>query len=97
MTSLTPAEKYNIISRNLQEVLGKEQIESILAERDLNIYWGTGRAFFLPSPPLPGSKRGGANSLCQRREWNQDKHESHTAAHPTIFTIVTHRALDIVF
>ncbi|KAG0204097.1 hypothetical protein BGX28_003858 [Mortierella sp. GBA30] len=41
MASLTPAEKYNIISRNLQEVLGKEQIESILAERDLNIYWGT--------------------------------------------------------
>ncbi|KAG0353048.1 hypothetical protein BG005_007597 [Podila minutissima] len=39
--SLTPAEKYNIITRNLQEVLGKEQIESILAERDLNIYWGT--------------------------------------------------------
>ncbi|KAF8974866.1 hypothetical protein BGZ46_009653 [Entomortierella lignicola] len=41
MTSLTPAEKYNIISRNLQEVLGKQQIETILAERDLNIYWGT--------------------------------------------------------
>ncbi|KAG0006833.1 hypothetical protein BGZ65_003082 [Modicella reniformis] len=41
MTSLTSTEKYNIISRNLQEVLGKEQIESILAERDLNIYWGT--------------------------------------------------------
>jgi tyrosyl-tRNA synthetase len=46
MASLTPAEKYNIISRNLQEVLGKEQIESILAERDLNIYWGTGKALF---------------------------------------------------
>ncbi|KAG0002064.1 hypothetical protein BGZ80_002936 [Entomortierella chlamydospora] len=41
MASLTPAEKYSIISRNLQEVLGKEQIETILAERDLNIYWGT--------------------------------------------------------
>ncbi|KAF9275493.1 hypothetical protein BGZ68_010759 [Mortierella alpina] len=41
MASLTPTEKYNIISRNLQEVLGKEQIETILAERDLNIYWGT--------------------------------------------------------
>jgi len=43
MASLTPNEKYNIISRNLQEVLGKEQIETILAERDLNIYWGTGK------------------------------------------------------
>lgn len=43
MASLTPTEKYNIISRNLQEVLGKEQIETILAERDLNIYWGTGK------------------------------------------------------
>ncbi|KAF9192266.1 hypothetical protein BGZ51_005835 [Haplosporangium sp. Z 767] len=41
MASLTPEEKYNIISRNLQEVLGKEQIETILKERDLNIYWGT--------------------------------------------------------
>ncbi|KAF9917971.1 hypothetical protein BX616_010720 [Lobosporangium transversale] len=41
MASLTPTEKYNLISRGLQEVLGKEQIESILAERDLNVYWGT--------------------------------------------------------
>ncbi|KAI8358226.1 tRNA synthetases class I-domain-containing protein [Mortierella sp. GBAus27b] len=41
MASLTPAEKYEIISRNLQEVLGKDQIEGILAERDLKIYWGT--------------------------------------------------------
>ncbi|KAK3825505.1 MAG: tRNA synthetases class I-domain-containing protein [Benniella sp.] len=41
MASLTPAEKYEIITRNLQEVLGKDQIEAILAERDLNIYWGT--------------------------------------------------------
>ena len=61
MASLTPAEKYNIISRNLQEVLGKDQIESILAERDLNIYWGTGKAllfFFIrrnrrTTPRLP--------------------------------------------
>jgi len=43
MASLTPAEKYEIITRNLQEVLGKDQIEAILAERDLNIYWGTGK------------------------------------------------------
>jgi tyrosyl-tRNA synthetase len=47
MTSLTPAEKYDIISRNLQEVLGKDQIEAILAERDLNIYWGTGKDLLL--------------------------------------------------
>ncbi|KAF9436655.1 hypothetical protein BGZ76_003339 [Entomortierella beljakovae] len=41
MASLTPVQKYDIISRNLQEVLGKEQIQTILQERDLNIYWGT--------------------------------------------------------
>lgn len=34
-------EKYNLITRNLQEVLGGEQIKSILNERDLKLYWGT--------------------------------------------------------
>jgi len=38
---MNPEEKYNLITRNLQEVLGEEDIKKILAERDLNLYWGT--------------------------------------------------------
>lgn len=34
-------EKYNLITRNLQEVLGENDIKKILEERDLNLYWGT--------------------------------------------------------
>lgn len=84
MASLTPAEKYNIISRNLQEVLGKDQIESILAERDLNIYWGTGKAllfFFIPrrrkndtkSPLWTGKQEE------QGRKWNMRATRLHLA------------------
>ncbi|KAL0091868.1 tyrosyl-tRNA synthetase [Phycomyces blakesleeanus] len=41
MASLTPEEKYTLITRNLQEVLGGDEIKKILAERDLKMYWGT--------------------------------------------------------
>nr|CAG8574964.1 672_t:CDS:2 [Entrophospora candida] len=34
-------EKYELITRNLQEVLGEEEILKILKERDLKLYWGT--------------------------------------------------------
>jgi tyrosyl-tRNA synthetase len=30
-----------LITRNLQEVLGEEEIKKVLAERDLKVYWGT--------------------------------------------------------
>ncbi|CEP16923.1 hypothetical protein [Parasitella parasitica] len=39
--SLTPEEKYELITRNLQEVLGGDEIKKVLAERDLKMYWGT--------------------------------------------------------
>ena len=39
--TLTPDEKYKLITRNLQEVVGDERIKAILKERDLKIYWGT--------------------------------------------------------
>jgi len=51
---LTPEEKYQRITRNLQEVLGEDRIKAILNHRDLKIYWGTattGRphvAYFVP-------------------------------------------------
>ena len=34
-------QKYKLITRNLQEVLGSEEILKILRERDLKLYWGT--------------------------------------------------------
>ncbi len=34
-------EKYNLITRNLQEVLGKTELKKILEVRDVNVYWGT--------------------------------------------------------
>ncbi|KAI8082064.1 tyrosyl-tRNA synthetase [Thamnidium elegans] len=39
--SLTPDQKYDLITRNLQEVLGADEMKKILAERDLKMYWGT--------------------------------------------------------
>uniref|UniRef100_A0A1D1ZBK5 Tyrosine--tRNA ligase n=1 Tax=Anthurium amnicola TaxID=1678845 RepID=A0A1D1ZBK5_9ARAE len=39
--NLSPEEKYELIKRNLQEVLGGEEILKILKERDLKLYWGT--------------------------------------------------------
>lgn len=47
-------EKKQLITRNLQEVLGEEKLTEILKQRDLKIYWGTattGRphvAYFVP-------------------------------------------------
>ncbi|CAG8682832.1 13851_t:CDS:2 [Acaulospora morrowiae] len=38
---LSKDEKYKLITRNLQEVLGGEEILKILEERDLKLYWGT--------------------------------------------------------
>ncbi|KAF0524826.1 Nucleotidylyl transferase [Gigaspora margarita] len=39
--TMTPEKKYELITRNLQEVLGEEEILNILKERDLKLYWGT--------------------------------------------------------
>lgn len=51
---MSPEEKEKLIVRNLQEVLGEENMKSILKERDLKIYWGTATtgkphiAYFVP-------------------------------------------------
>ena len=53
-SKLTPEEKYKLITRNLQEVVGEEKLKTILKERDLKIYWGTATtgkphiAYFVP-------------------------------------------------
>jgi hypothetical protein len=52
--SLTFEERYHLITRNLQEIVGDEKLKNVLKERDLRIYWGTattGRphiAYFVP-------------------------------------------------
>ncbi|NXN98526.1 SYYC protein, partial [Rhinopomastus cyanomelas] len=49
-----PQEKFHLITRNLQEVLGEEKLMAILKERELKIYWGTATtgkphvAYFVP-------------------------------------------------
>lgn len=39
--TLTTIEKHALITRNLEEVLGDEDLQKVLAERDLRVYWGT--------------------------------------------------------
>ncbi|XP_049676925.1 tyrosine--tRNA ligase, cytoplasmic isoform X2 [Accipiter gentilis] len=49
-----PQEKYHLITRNLQEVLGEDKLMAILKKRELKIYWGTATtgkphvAYFVP-------------------------------------------------
>lgn len=51
---LKPDEKVKLIMKNLQEVLGEENLKKIVQERDLKIYWGTATtgkphiAYFVP-------------------------------------------------
>jgi tyrosyl-tRNA synthetase len=51
-------DKYVLISRNLQEVLGEDKMITLLKERDLRIYWGTATtgkphvAYFVPMAKL---------------------------------------------
>ncbi|KAJ2893027.1 Tyrosine--tRNA ligase cytoplasmic, partial [Coemansia aciculifera] len=39
--TLSPEAKFALITRNLQEVLGEEEMKAILGERDIKLYWGT--------------------------------------------------------
>lgn len=54
MESVPMDEKKELITRNLQEVLGEEKLCDIIKERDLKIYWGTATtgkphvAYFVP-------------------------------------------------
>jgi len=36
--SMNPDEKYELITRNLQEVVGEDKIKEILKERDIKVY-----------------------------------------------------------
>lgn len=37
----TPQEKFDLMTHNLQEIIGPDEITDILKERDCKIYWGT--------------------------------------------------------
>lgn len=64
---MTPEEKHQLVTRGLQEVLGDERLKTILAERDLNVYWGTaptGRphiGYFVPMVKLADFLRAGCH------------------------------------
>lgn len=38
---MTPEESYELITRNLQEVVDEDKLKAILSERSLKVYWGT--------------------------------------------------------
>lgn len=63
--------KVDLITRNLQEVLGKENLEKIVKERDLKIYWGTATtgkphiAYFVPMTKIADFLKAGCEvSFC---------------------------------
>lgn len=65
MAELTWESKKELITRNLQEYLGEEKLDSILKERDLKIYWGTATtgkphvAYFVPMSKVADFLRAG--------------------------------------
>jgi tyrosyl-tRNA synthetase len=64
-SSLSVDEKYALITRNLQEVIGEDRIKNVLRERDLRIYWGTATtgkphiAYFVPMSKISDFLRAG--------------------------------------
>ena len=38
---MTPEEKYDLIVRNTQEIVGDDELKKILKKRDLKVYLGT--------------------------------------------------------
>ncbi|XP_072393407.1 tyrosine--tRNA ligase, cytoplasmic [Diabrotica undecimpunctata] len=64
-SKLTIDEKFHLISRNLQEILGEDRIKAVLKERDLKLYWGTATtgkphiAYFVPMSKIADFLRAG--------------------------------------
>lgn len=58
-------EKVNLITKNLQEVIGMDKLKSIVAERPLKLYWGTATtgkphiAYFVPMMKIADFLRAG--------------------------------------
>lgn len=65
-TELTPDDRLNLITRNLQETLGEDKLKTLLQEgKDVNIYWGTATtgkphvAYFVPMSKIADFLRAG--------------------------------------
>ncbi len=60
-------ERFNIITRNLQEIVGEDELRALLSERDLKVYWGTaptGRphlGYFVPMYKIADFLRAGTH------------------------------------
>ena len=69
---LTTEEKMALITRNLQEVLGGDNLLKIVQERDLKVYWGTATtgkphiAYFVPMTKIADFLKAGCevNFVC---------------------------------
>ncbi|ODM93357.1 Tyrosine--tRNA ligase, cytoplasmic [Orchesella cincta] len=63
--SMGVQKKKQLITRNLQEVLGEDRLENLLKERDIKIYWGTATtgkphvAYFVPMSKIADFLRAG--------------------------------------
>lgn len=66
-SGLSFEERYHLITRNLQEIVGDERLRQILQERDLNIYWGTATtgkphiAYFVPMSKISDFLKAGCH------------------------------------
>ncbi|KAJ3026920.1 UNVERIFIED_CONTAM: hypothetical protein HDU68_004844 [Siphonaria sp. JEL0065] len=64
---MTPEEKFTLITRNLQEYLGGDEMKKILQERDLKVYWGTATTgkphigYFVPMTKLADFLKAGCH------------------------------------
>ncbi|KAJ8315562.1 hypothetical protein KUTeg_007712 [Tegillarca granosa] len=69
-----PEEKFSLIKRNLQEIIGEEKMKEILKERDLKLYWGTATtgkphiAYFVPMSKIADFLQAAPWSLLDLRE-----------------------------
>ena len=60
-------ERFDIIARNLQEIVGEDELKALLSERDMKVYWGTaptGRphlGYFVPMYKIADFLRAGAH------------------------------------
>jgi len=63
--AMSPDQKFELITRNLQETLGEDRLKNILSERDVKVYWGTATtgkphvAYFVPMSKLADFLRAG--------------------------------------
>ncbi|KAI5170578.1 tyrosyl-tRNA synthetase [Nematocida sp. LUAm3] len=68
-SGLSVSEKSELISRDLQEILGKDEMMKILEKRDLRVYWGTATTgkphigYFVPMVKISDFLSGGCEMI----------------------------------